>query len=190
MRKFVVLAAGAAALASASMANAGIVTTSSGFTSLTEVDTPSVITISFTQNPITGNFTDVLDLTNPAAGIYSIGIQTSTPGVTYGTGTLKAWDGIGYNILVGTLTTGSTICCGANSAIGLAPQYFAAGNYQLTWNGTFSASTGYTEGTDGGTVTITSAVPEPATWGLMLLGFGGIGMAMRRRRRPLLAQVA
>lgn len=26
-------------------------------------------------------------------------------------------------------------------------------------------------------------VPEPATWALMLLGFGGVGMAMRRRRR-------
>jgi hypothetical protein len=28
---------------------------------------------------------------------------------------------------------------------------------------------------------ITAAVPEPATWAMMLLGFGGIGMAMRRR---------
>jgi len=36
----------------------------------------------------------------------------------------------------------------------------------------------------------TTAVPEPATWALMLLGFGGIGMAMRRRRRPALAQIA
>jgi PEP-CTERM motif len=27
------------------------------------------------------------------------------------------------------------------------------------------------------------AVPEPGTWALMLLGFGGIGMAMRRSRR-------
>ena len=26
-------------------------------------------------------------------------------------------------------------------------------------------------------------VPEPATWAMMLLGFGGIGMAMRRRRQ-------
>jgi hypothetical protein len=34
------------------------------------------------------------------------------------------------------------------------------------------------------------AVPEPGTWALMLLGFGGIGLAMRRRRRPALAQIA
>ena len=37
---------------------------------------------------------------------------------------------------------------------------------------------------------VTGPVPEPATWAMMLLGFGGIGMAMRRRRRPVLAQVA
>ena len=34
------------------------------------------------------------------------------------------------------------------------------------------------------------AVPEPATWAMMLLGFGGIGMAMRRRRKKGLLQVA
>ena len=45
-------------------------------------------------------------------------------------------------------------------------------------------------GSLGGTVTITAAVPEPATWGMMLLGFPGIGMALRRRRRLVLAQVA
>jgi hypothetical protein len=34
-------------------------------------------------------------------------------------------------------------------------------------------------------------VPEPATWALMLLGFGGIGFAMRRGRRNLaLPQIA
>lgn len=38
-----------------------------------------------------------------------------------------------------------------------------------------------------GTITITydtvaGAIPEPATWGLMILGFGAIGGAMRRRR--------
>lgn len=37
-----------------------------------------------------------------------------------------------------------------------------------------------------------SPVPEPATWALMLLGFGGVGMALRRSRRrdTALMQVA
>jgi hypothetical protein len=34
------------------------------------------------------------------------------------------------------------------------------------------------------------AVPEPATWAMMLLGFCGIGVSMRRRRRVPLAQLA
>ncbi|MHA6724171.1 PEPxxWA-CTERM sorting domain-containing protein [Sphingomonas sp. RS2018] len=29
-----------------------------------------------------------------------------------------------------------------------------------------------------------AAVPEPATWAMMLFGFGGIGFALRRRRAP------
>lgn len=36
------------------------------------------------------------------------------------------------------------------------------------------------------------AVPEPATWGLMLIGFAGVGAAMRRsrKRKPALMQIA
>jgi hypothetical protein len=35
----------------------------------------------------------------------------------------------------------------------------------------------------GGIVTAsTPAIPEPATWGMMLLGFGAIGAAMRRKK--------
>jgi hypothetical protein len=33
-------------------------------------------------------------------------------------------------------------------------------------------------------------VPETATWATMLLGIGAVGYAIRRRRKPLLAQVA
>ena len=42
----------------------------------------------------------------------------------------------------------------------------------------------------GGTPTPLGSVPEPATWAMMLLGFGGIGMAMRARRKKGLVQIA
>ena len=40
------------------------------------------------------------------------------------------------------------------------------------------------------TDTSLTAVPEPGTWAMMLLGFAGIGVSMRRRRKPQLAQIA
>lgn len=36
-----------------------------------------------------------------------------------------------------------------------------------------------------GTGAAVAAVPEPATWGMMLLGFGGMGVALRRRKRSV-----
>jgi PEP-CTERM motif len=40
-------------------------------------------------------------------------------------------------------------------------------------------------------VTQTGAVPEPAAWGLMIIGFGGMGAVLRRQRRlqPALARI-
>jgi hypothetical protein len=39
------------------------------------------------------------------------------------------------------------------------------------------------------TIEVSGAVPEPATWAMMILGFGVVGMAMRRRRVPGVAQL-
>ena len=39
-------------------------------------------------------------------------------------------------------------------------------------------------------IDVNSAVPEPGTWAMMLLGFGAIGVSMRRRKRVTIAQVA
>ena len=41
-----------------------------------------------------------------------------------------------------------------------------------------------------GGLTLTESVPEPATWAMMLLGFGAMGVAFRRRRPKLLPQAA
>ncbi|WP_240047704.1 PEPxxWA-CTERM sorting domain-containing protein [Sphingomonas panacisoli] len=61
-----------------------------------------------------------------------------------------------------------------------ASLYFAsaAQKYQLTSVSPFT--TGYVA------ATATPAVPEPATWAMMLIGFGAVGGALRRRK----AQVA
>jgi len=37
---------------------------------------------------------------------------------------------------------------------------------------------------------LNGAVPEPATWAMMLLGFGAIGMVARRRRTQVLSKIA
>ena len=58
------------------------------------------------------------------------------------------------------------------------------GSYTLHVQGTRGRTSTYS-----GSISF-AAVPEPATWAMMLLGFGAIGFALRRRRAPVLAQVA
>jgi hypothetical protein len=65
----------------------------------------------------------------------------------------------------------------------------------LRIDGTSGGSIGDSNGFDLDAVGIvnfasTAAVPEPATWALMLAGFGGVGWTARRRRRRLAAAVA
>ena len=49
-------------------------------------------------------------------------------------------------------------------------------------DGYLSSFASTSTGTFGGVVTA-APVPEPATWAMMLVGFGGLGVAMRSRRR-------
>ena len=48
---------------------------------------------------------------------------------------------------------------------------------------------GFTLTTDTVVLGGTAGVPEPASWALMLLGFGGLGVALRTRHRTVAAQV-
>ena len=39
-------------------------------------------------------------------------------------------------------------------------------------------------------INVTPAVPEPGTWGMMLIGFGAMGVSLRRRRASAMPQIA
>jgi hypothetical protein len=59
-----------------------------------------------------------------------------------------------------------------------------AGTYTLTVQGTRGDN-----GSFGGNVAFSAnQLPEPATWAMMLFGFGAMGWQLRRRRTAVLAQ--
>lgn len=81
-----------------------------------------------------------------------------------------------------TMSAPGTFENGTLSAISL----IAGANNTLTVNGTNTGNSAFS-----GTLTFAaqSAVPEPGTWAMMLLGFGAVGFSMRRKR-PALMQAA
>ena len=75
----------------------------------------------------------------------------------------------------------ATANCGANCQGFGGSALLGPGNYYLDIAGTGGGTSGY-----GGNLSATQigAVPEPATWAMMLLGFAGVGfMAYRRRNQ-------
>ena len=176
MRKVVLSLIAATALAGATAANAGITissSTGSCGTVLTCTNTSDGASANFDgYNPASGSFSYTVNFMNDLAGDYLVSLTTSNA---------HQW----YDFLTITGTDGSITYSGSPThAITLLPGSLGVGSYVLTFGGT-----GPKNASINGSLSFT-AVPEPATWALMLLGFGGIGMAMRRRRSPALAQVA
>jgi hypothetical protein len=68
----------------------------------------------------------------------------------------------------------------------LSPVTLANGTHSINVLGTLLGPTG----SYAGTINVAAAVPEPATWAMMLLGFGAMGLSIRRRGRPVPAQIA
>jgi hypothetical protein len=65
----------------------------------------------------------------------------------------------------------------------------ANGCTTVTPDGIFCSS-GLNNFSAAATGTFSAAIPEPATWGLMIMGFGGMGAVLRNRRRQGLAFAA
>ena len=190
MRKLLMAAAGAVAIATASMASASVtVTASSGLNSPNPLTTAGAVqnfadgssVIQFGIQPVPNpTFNASFTFTNTIAGVYNVVLQTSTTGVVFTSGALSGGSCAPSYCTIGGLP-------GTNLALP-APVYLAAATYTFAFGGNNSST--FQGSTLNGNVTITPAVPEAATWAMMLVGFGGIGLAMRRRRRPALAQIA
>jgi hypothetical protein len=174
MRKLTLALAATAALSMAAPAEAAIVTT--GYTFVTGTAGSGTFSVDF--NTVGGTY--ALSAFN-----YSLGSTTFT------TANTSLQQTGGSNFVIGGNTNGATIV----SSLG------GADDFVFDWGPgpVFPPST-FTYYIAGGILpeqrtsntlafaqTPTSPVPEPTTWAMMLLGFGAIGFAMRRRRFAALA---
>jgi hypothetical protein len=75
-----------------------------------------------------------------------------------------------------SLTVVNDIFATIDTAVLFPPIAFAAGTYTLRLIGTSTAGGAFT-----GVLNSAPAVPEPATWAMMLAGVAAVGTAMRRR---------
>lgn len=146
--------------------------------------TLSIDTAAGVQNPLTA-----LNLTFTAGNNQFAGFTTNT---ILSAGTFQGY----YQIEAGAYSgpyaklflhtgalagfTGGPLC----SDFDVAPAYCGFSSDAYTANGAFSALA------SGGVMQreVQGAVPEPATWAMMLAGFGGLGAIIRRRRSGLAAR--
>jgi hypothetical protein len=93
--------------------------------------------------------------------------------------------GTGDGLLTGATTTGTiTFTFDPAAGSGITLDAFTAKYQSVSAIGGGSArGTGTDDGGGGGQ----GGVPEPVSWSLMILGFGGVGAMLRRRRQMLLA---
>ena len=178
MRNIVLAFAGATALALSSAAGAAVTIDSSTLVTDGPATVADTTTIGFTEaNLSSPTFMENVIFSNTLSGLYSITLTTSSPAVDF-TSALVTGTGGPFNLI-------EVNDDGINEFWRLAnPVTLDPGQYTLTINGNNSAA-----GSLGGSITIRPAVavPEASTWAMMLLGFGAIGFAYRRRR-PTLAQ--
>ena len=185
--------AGSALAFSATAASASVTLGSTGSFCSTAGCTPGTASANVTDNVNIPNKL-TFDDTNASAGSQTGWFDFFVTPAMLGTFTATVATNPASTVTLLELLTGSTD--GTTQGTTLVT---STPGTQLTW-GNLTANTWYTfrytasmstAGDISGTGTFyPAAVPEPATWALMLLGFGGIGFAMRRRAKPRLAQIA
>lgn len=127
------------------------------------------LVIPFGNTPGAGKFVDNYTFNFPLAGKASVSVGSTLSGP--GTDVNFATNSVRFNNQIVPV-----VSSGAIELLQLLNQPIVAGSQTLSVKGFAQALGSYS-----GTVTFASA-PEPATWGLMILGFGAVGYSLRRRR--------
>jgi hypothetical protein len=160
---------------------------------------PTTVTALFGDIGIpTGDFTDVFSFLSPFPAAASGSVTTSVADLAFFSPIDTTIFSVVFNGITAPVqyfdanhnpcTTPRVGSCGASTQFALSdvPINFGATPNTITVTGSSLGNGSYA----GQGTLIPTAVPEPATWAMMLLGFGAIGLTMRRKRGNVLAQIA
>jgi hypothetical protein len=204
MRKLMYGLAGASALAMASAANATLVIAAP--TTVTTVTAPSTpdggihVTFSYNDTHTTTPFEELVTFVNNLSGFYGMGVQSTASLTSTGIDAATDVDFSSVFLTAACPILGAPATCSGlphivdfanlgtdvSENFSTAGLFLAPGSYTIHIQGTrgnassFDGNLSFVAGTQ---------LPEPATWALMILGFGAVGWQLRRRR-PVLAQAA
>lgn len=190
--KYTVAAALAASAIPGAAEAATIVTTGGNATTLQVANLDqganNSFTIGFSDANLSNPFSEILTFTTDVGGMLNILVSTTATSPLNDTDFSRAFlTGSGISGMVSI----AQILGDPNETLALNDFQIGPGTFTIMLQGT----PGTANGALGGTVAfqagaVAAAVPEPATWAMMLLGFGAIGASMRRRRARNVSQLA
>ncbi|MFD1786267.1 PEPxxWA-CTERM sorting domain-containing protein [Sphingomonas floccifaciens] len=189
MKKLIALALAATSMLASTAANAATLVDFVINTGINGSNVPGAPT----DATITGTFDYEALGAGTTTGVSNFNVLLASNGLNYG----NFPGGVTANVTNLTNSTGTLNFFNAGSTIfsfdisNFGAMGTSATTVSNATNFTYGDGTriGITAGSEG-RISVAAAVPEPATWAMMLIGFGAIGATMRRRKQTAVVSFA